>query len=272
MLEAGLPIYLEWSLILNIIVALLYVMLGFVFAKLLVKYVTRSLKGKVPQYALMFINKMVFYIIVFISVIFALIAIGAERYITGVIVAGGVLGVVLGFASEKAVSNFISGVFLLLDRPLSVGDPVEIKNETGIVTDISFLSTKIKTWDGRYVRFPNSEVFGSTIINYGKHMARRIDLTIGVAYKEDPDKVLNVIRKVIDEHPLILAEPEAKIFVDSLGESSVNIAVRVWVPAAMWFDVRRQIVSIIKKKLEEEKIEIPFPQVVIWFKTPLELK
>ncbi|RLG74099.1 MAG: mechanosensitive ion channel family protein, partial [Thermoprotei archaeon] len=109
-------------------------------------------------------------------------------------------------------------------------------------------------------------------INYGKHMARRIDLTIGVAYKEDPDKVLDVIRRVIDEHPLILAEPEPKIFVDSLGESSVNIAVKVWVPATMWFDVRRQIVSMIKKKLEEEKIEIPFPQMVIWFKTPLELK
>jgi len=264
--------YFEFSTIIDFIAAFLYVVLGFVIAKLTAGYTSRILKGKIPQHLLAFTSKVVFYIIFLISVILALIVLGAEKYITGILVAGGVVGVILGFASEKAVSNFISGIFLLVDRPLNIGEPVKIKNEAGIVTDISFLSTKIKTWDGRYVRFPNSEVFNATITNYGKYVARRLDMTVGVAYKEDPYKVVETVKKAVEEHPYVLAEPEPEIFVESLGESSVNIAIRVWVPSPIWFKVKKEIASIIKSKLEREGIEIPFPQIVVWFRTPLELK
>ena len=264
--------YFEFLTIIDFIAAFLYVVLGFVIAKLTARYTSRILKGKIPQHLLAFTSKVVFYIIFLISVILALIVLGAEKYITGILVAGGVVGVILGFASEKAVSNFISGIFLLVDRPLNIGEPVKIKNEAGIVTDISFLSTKIKTWDGRYVRFPNSEVFNATITNYGKYVARRLDMTVGVAYKENPYKVVKTVKKAVEEHPYVLAEPEPEIFVESLGESSVNIAIRMWVPSPIWFKVRKEIVSIIKSKLEREGIEIPFPQIVVWFRTPLELK
>jgi len=263
--------FLELSMILDFIVALFYVVLGFIVAKIIVKYVSHVFRGKIPQRLLAFISRAVFYTIFLTSIILALIVLGAEKYITGILVAGGVVGVILGFASEKAVSNFISGIFLLVDRPLNIGEPVKIKNEAGVVTDISFLSTKIKTWDGRYVRFPNSEVFNATITNYGKYVARRLDMAIGVAYKEDPYKVVKAIREVLEEHPYVLAEPEPEIFVESLGESSVNIAIRAWVPTPMWFKVRKELISVIKEKLEKENVEIPFPQIVVWFRTPLKI-
>lgn len=256
----------------NVVVAVIYVVIGLVIAKIMTLYIRKTLKGKVPEYAIAFTNKIVFYMIILISVISALLVIGAEKYITGLIVAGGVLGVILGFASQQAVSNFISGIFLLVDRPMTVGDPVEVEKEAGIVTDISFLSTRIRTWDGKHVRFPNSKVFTSKIINYGKHVIRRVDLVVGVAYKEDPEKVIDIIKKVVNKHPLVLMEPPPIIFVDSLGESSVNVSVRVWTPTREYFTVRTQLASMIKKGLEEAGIEIPFPQTVIWFKTPLKIE
>jgi len=254
--------------VIDVVAAIIYLLIGIIVGHFVSTYVRRALRTKAPEYS-EYIGKISFYSILGVFIIIALISIGAGKYISGVIVAGGILGVILGFASQQAVSNMISGLFLIFDRPITVGDPVEIENVSGIVTDISLLSTKIRTWDGKLVRIPNSTVFQAKIANYAKYKIRRIDLKIGVSYKEDLDKVKKVLEDIVEKHPLILSEPQPTIFAEEFGESSVNISVRVWVPVKEWFNVKTQLIALIKKRFDKEGIEIPYPQLDVWFKTPL---
>ncbi len=254
--------------VVDVIVAMAYLLIGFILGHLISTYVRRALRTKAPEYS-EYIGKISFYSILGVFVLAALISMGAEKYVSGIILAGGILGVILGFASQQAVSNMISGLFLIIDRPITVGDPVEVENVSGIVTDISLLSTKIRTWDGKLVRIPNSTVFQAKIANFAKHKVRRIDLKVGVSYKEDLDKVVKILEDIVEKHPLILSEPQPTIFAEEFGESSINISVRVWVPVKEWFNVKTQLVALIKKRFDEEGVEIPYPQLDVWFRSPL---
>lgn len=163
---------------------------------------------------------------------------------------------------------------MYFDKPLKIGDPVEVAGYSGVVHDIRILSTRIRTWDGLLVRIPNEKLFNSDIKNLQKYPARRVDITVGIAYKEDAGgRAIEVIKKTLDEMPYVLAEPEPMVFVDNLGgDSSVNIAVKAWAPSEKWFDVRWEIVQKIKEALDREGIEIPFPQRVNWFAEELRVK
>ena len=178
----------------------------------------------------------------------------------------------MGFASLTVVANFVSGIFMYFDKPLKIGDPVEVGGYSGIVHDIRILSTRIRTWDGLLVRIPNEKLFNSDIKNLQKYPARRVDIIVTIAYKEDIQKAINLIKEMLDEMPYVLAEPEPAVFVDNLGDNGVHIAVRAWAPSEKWFNVRTQILQRIKDTLEREGIEIPFPQRVNWFAEELRVR
>lgn len=222
----------------------------------------RILKEKVPKTTLNAVEKVVYYGIIFIGFIAALPYVGFS--LSGLLVAGGIGGIVIGFASQTVVSNFISGLFLLIEKPIKIGDGVSIGDVGGVVKDIRILSTTIRTWDGIYVRIPNEKVFTSNIKNFVAHAARRFEYKIGIRYKDDAEKAIEVIKKLLEEHPFILKEPAPQIFVEELGDSSVNLAVRIWAPSTVWFSVKTEMLWKIKVALEKEGIQIPFPQRVIW--------
>ncbi len=222
----------------------------------------RILKEKVPKTTLNAVEKVVYYGIIFIGFMAALPYIGFS--LSGLLVAGGIAGIVIGFASQTVVSNFISGLFLLIEKPIKIGDGVSIGDVGGVVKDIRILSTTIRTWDGIYVRIPNEKVFTSNIKNFVAHAARRFEYKIGIRYKDDAEKAIEVIKKLLEEHPFILKEPAPQIFVEELGDSSVNLAVRIWAPSTVWFSVKTEMLWKIKVALEKEGIQIPFPQRVIW--------
>ncbi|MBA2862856.1 mechanosensitive ion channel family protein [Methanococcus maripaludis] len=188
------------------------------------------------------------------------------------LVAGGITGIILGFASQTVVANFISGIFLYFDKPLKIGDSVEIGTSSGIVNDIKMMSTRIRTWDGVLVRIPNEKVFNSEIINNKKYPARRVDIEVGIAYKEDADRAIELIWNMLEDMTYVLVDPEPQIFVKGLGNSSVDISVKAWAPSEKWYDVKREIIKNIKKEFDGEKIEIPFPQRTIWFPQDLKIK
>ncbi|HEC88562.1 MAG TPA: mechanosensitive ion channel family protein, partial [Thermoplasmata archaeon] len=177
---------------------------------------------------------------------------------------GGILGIVIGFASQTVVSNLISGIFLMIEKPIKVGDGVNINDVSGIVEDIKVLSTTIRTYDGIYVRIPNEKVFNSNIQNYVAHGARRFEYKIGIRYKDDAEKAISIIKDLLEENPLVLKEPSPTIFVEELGESSVNLNIKIWAPSSVWYSVYTEMLWKIKTALEKKGIEIPFPQRVIW--------
>ena len=183
---------------------------------------------------------------------------------SGLLLAGGITGIVLGFASQNIVGNLISGVFLMIEKPIKIGDQVEISGTSGFVTDIRIISTLIRTYDGLLVRIPNQQVFTTNITNVVGYPVRRFEFTLGIRYSDDADTAIWLIKDLIDKEPFALLNPDPSVFVNELGESSVKLVVRIWAPMSEWFALKTSLLWTIKKTLEENGIEMPFPQHVVY--------
>lgn len=173
--------------------------------------------------------------------------------------AAGILTVALGFASQTSASNVISGLFLLGERPFAVGDVIRLGSTTGEVLSVDLLSVKLRTFDNLFVRIPNETMIKSEITNLRRFPIRRVDLQIGVAYKEDLRKVREILLDVADRNPLCLEEPAPLIIFQGYGDSSVNHQLSVWAETSNFLDLRNSIPLEIKEAFEEHGIEIPFP-------------
>lgn len=233
-------------------------------SRVLTIYLRRSLKDRVSKDVGEPILKLLYYsslIVVFISI---LPLIGLDP--SGLLLAGGVAGIVLGFASQNIVGNLVAGCFLMFERPIKIGDQVEINGTAGYVTDIRIISTLIRTYDGLLVRLPNQQVFTTNITNIVGHPVRRFEYTVRIRYSDDASAAIWLIKELIDKEPFALLNPSPSVFVTELGESSVNIIVRIWAPVSEWFGLKTKLLWNIKKTLEENGIEIPFPQRVLHIK------
>ncbi len=219
------------------------------------------------------ISKIIYYTFVIVGVLIALPIL--EVNLTGLLVAGGLMAIVIGFASQSIVTNLISGIFLSIEKPVKVEDVVSIgggEGSMGMVEEIRIISTTIRTFDGVYVRIPNEKVFTNSITNFMENVARRFEYVVGIRYSDDADKALEIIKGLIEDHPLALKEPPPQIFVQNLGSSSVDITVRIWAPSTQWFRVRMELLWKIKKTLEENDIKVPFNQQEVWFLNDLEVQ
>ncbi|HED23692.1 MAG TPA: mechanosensitive ion channel family protein [Firmicutes bacterium] len=243
--------------------AILIFLVALVIARILAVQLRRSLKERLDREHLEIITKIVSYGIITIAAIWLMPMIGIEP--SGLMVAGGIVALAVGFASQSIISNLISGLFLMGERPVKIGDMVKISDEQGVVEDIHIISTTIRTLDGNFIRIPNETVFTSSITNYTGNPVRRFEYTVGISYAGDADLAMAVIRDLIEKHPLALVKPAPQIFVENLGDSSVDITVRIWAPSTEWYRVKMELLWKIKKAIEEAGIEIPFPQRVVWF-------
>lgn len=232
-----------------------------VVVRVLTLYLRRSLQDRVSKDVLEAVIKVLYYgtlCVVFISV---LPLIGLDP--SGLLLAGGVAGIVIGFASQNIVGNLVSGLFLMVERPIKIGDQVEISNISGYVSDIRVISTLVRTYDGLLVRIPNEQVFTTNITNLVGHPVRRFEYTVGIRYSDDADAAISIIKDLVDKEPFVLQNPSPSIFVNELGDNSVNLIVRIWAPVSEWFGLKTKLLWAIKKTLEANGIEVPFPQRVL---------
>jgi small-conductance mechanosensitive channel len=256
---------------LKIAFAIGIILFTIVIGKVITTYLRRSLKEKITKEHLEIILKVVYYSIIIIGLIFFVLpTLGVKP--SGLLVAGGIAGIILGFASQSIVSNLISGIFLMIERPIKIGNQVNIDGISGFVEDINIISTIIRTYDGLFVRMPNEKVFTTNIKNYVGNVARRFEYIVGITYGDDADQAIGIIKNVIEAHPLALKIPGPMVFVDNLGDNAVNIIVRIWAPSTEWFEVKTELLWIIKRTLEENGIEIAFPQRTLWFANELSTK
>ncbi|MCD6382871.1 MAG: mechanosensitive ion channel family protein [Thermoplasmata archaeon] len=256
--------------ILDALKVILIFLVATLLSRILTSYIRVFFKGRLSKQPLSLLTKAVSYTIYLIAILMVLPIVGINP--AGILVAGGILGIVLGFASQSVVSNLVSGIFLISEKPIKIGDVVSIEDVTGEVTDIKILSTTIKTFDGTLVRLPNNTVFNSPITNYVYHKVRRFEFIIGVRYSDDAKGAVDVIKRVLDEHPLVLKNPAPQVFVDKLADNSVNIVVRPWAPAQVWYDVKMDLLWKLKEAIEAAGYQIPFPQTEVWFNTPLKIE
>lgn len=225
-------------------------------------YLRRSLRERIPRDTLETITKLVYYGIILVAVIPIMGLLGVN--LSGLMVAGGIMGIVIGFASQSIVGNLISGLFLMAERPVKIGDTVSIDGNSGTVQDIRIISTTISTFDGVLVRIPNEKVFTSSITNYVTNFVRRFEYIIGIRYSDDALKAIEIIKQLGEAHSFVLKNPPMQAFVDNLGDNSVNIIVRMWSPASDWYGVKTELLLKMKMELEKNGIQIPFPQRVVW--------
>lgn len=173
--------------------------------------------------------------------------------------AAGIVGVALGFASQTSVSNVISGIFLMGEQPFVVDDIIQVGDTTGQVLSIDTLSVKLRTFDNKFVRIPNESLIKAQVTNVTRYPIRRLDVSVGVAYKEDADRVSGILIDCADRNPMALMEPEPKVFFDGFGESSLNLRLAVWAARQDFMELRYAIQAEIKRRFDEEGVEIPFP-------------
>lgn len=173
--------------------------------------------------------------------------------------AAGVLGIALGFASQTSVSNVISGLFLIAERPFIVNDLIEVGGVTGRVISIDTLSVQLRTFDNRMVRIPNETLVKSQMINITRFPIRRVDVRIGVAYKEDAARIRALLLDIAEQNPTCLMEPEPVVIVEGFGESSLNFLFGVWATQANFLKLKNGIQEDIKARFDAEGVEIPFP-------------
>ena len=246
----------------NLITAFLIIFLAMVLSKILSINLRRSFKDKMMKENLELIAKVVTYGILAIALMWVLPTLGLE--LSGLLVAGGVLGLAIGFASQSIIGNLVSGLFLMVERPVKIGDFIEVSGNMGVVEDIQIISTTVRTLDGPTIRIPNEMVFTSSITNYTSIPVRRFEYEIGISYADDAELAIQIIKDIIKEHPLVLLNPPSQVYVDGLGDNSVDIIVRIWSPSSAWFSVKMELLWKMKKAIEAAGIEIPFPQRVVW--------
>lgn len=182
-----------------------------------------------------------------------------EFSLTPLLGAAGIVGIALGFASQTSVSNVISGFFLIAERPFEVDDLIQVGETTGRVLSIDTLSVKLRTFDNRFVRIPNETIVKSQVTTITRFPIRRLDLNIGVAYKESMEHVRRVLLDVVKENPQALMEPAAAVFFDGYGDSALELRLAVWATRENFIALKNSILEEIKVRFDEEGIEIPFP-------------
>jgi small conductance mechanosensitive channel len=172
----------------------------------------------------------------------------------------GAAGLVVGLALQSTLSNFASGVFILIYRPFDVNDIIKVGGVVGHVQSMTLVSTTIKTLDNQLVIIPNNSVWGDTIINVTGSTERRIDLMFGIGYGDDFTKAQKIMQKILDDHPKVLKKPESQVRVHELGDSSVNFVCRPWVKTDDYWDVYWDVTEAVKREFDAQGVSIPFPQ------------
>ena len=176
----------------------------------------------------------------------------------------GVVGLVVGVASQTSIGNIVSGFFLVSEKSFEIGDVIKIGDKSGVVYSIDLLSIKIKTFDNLLLRIPNQTIISSEVTNVTKFPIRRLDFNVGVAYKEDLKKVKELLERIAKQNPLCLDEPEPLIVFKEFGNSSIDILLGVWFEKTNYLAVKNSVFQDIKSTFDAEGIEIPFPHVTLY--------
>ena len=172
----------------------------------------------------------------------------------------GAAGLAVGLALQGSLSNFASGVLLILFKPFKVGDFIKAGGEAGVVVEVGILTTEMKTPDNIKIILPNSAIMGGSITNVSAHPTRRVDMVVGVSYGDDLNKAKQIMEDLLAADERVLKDPAPTVAVSNLGDSSVDFVVRPWVNSADYWAVKFDFTQAVKEKFDAEGVSIPFPQ------------
>jgi small conductance mechanosensitive channel len=216
------------------------------------------LKRKVDETVASFVGNMAWALVLVFTIVATLGQIGVQT--ASLVAVIGAAGLAVGLALQGSLSNFASGVLMVLFRPCRVGDYVEAAGIAGTVNEITIFSTKLLTPDNKLIIAPNSAMMDGTIINYSAMDKRRVDLVIGVSYDANLADTKKILTQIVESNQYVLKDPAYTIAVSELADSSVNFVVRPWVKGSDYWPAYFELLEQIKIALDEANIGIPYPQ------------
>lgn len=244
----------------NLLVAIIILFVGFKLAGILSRAVVKILEKRESAIGLITFSKsLVSAIVKVLTVITVFTQLGVEM--TSFIAILGAAGFAIGMAFSGTLSNFAGGVIILILKPFKVGDYIEAQGESGTVTEIQIFHTILLTPDNKTIILPNGPVSTGNVTNYSTQDTRRVDFTFGFGYGEDLKFAKETVLEIINSHPKVMKDPEPFVRLGSLGDSSVNLTVRIWSKKEDYWDIHFYVNEKVYEKFDEvEGLSIPFPQ------------
>ena len=243
----------------RVLVALAIFLVGRWVAKWITRKTCKVMEGReVDPTLVSFLGNILNAALLAAIIIASLDALGVP--VTSLVAVLGAAGLAIGLAMKDSLSNFATGVMLILLRPFTKGDYVEVADVEGVVDEVRIFSTYLTTPDNKRVIVPNGMIGNDTITNYTAMGQRRVDLVFGVGYDDDLKVARDVLERICSEHPKVLDEPATAVWVRELGDSSVNFNVRPWVKTEDYWAVYGDLLETGKIELENAGCSIPYPQ------------
>lgn len=244
---------------LNILFALVIFIVGKMIIKILTNLANKLLvKAKVDSILVHFITGIISSLLMLFVIIAAVGQLGVDT--TSLIALIGAAGLAIGLSLQSSLQNFAAGVMLIIFRPFTAGNFVQVAGISGVVEKISIFSTLLRTGDNKALIVPNGKIYGDVITNFSAKETRRVDMIFGIGYDSDLKKAKDILQNIIDSDERILKEPAPVIAVSELGASSVNFVVRPWVKTEDYWNVNFDTHEKVKLTFDQENISIPFPQ------------
>tara|TARA_B100001057_G_scaffold489876_1_gene577045 strand:+ start:1718 stop:2584 length:867 start_codon:yes stop_codon:yes gene_type:complete len=255
--DKGIDLGIDFTI--RLATALAIFLIGKFVIKLIINAISKIMARQTTDRTLeLFICNLVNISLMVVVIIASIGALGIET--TSFIAIFGAAGLAIGLALQGSLSNFASGVLIVLFKPYRVDDFIEAAGISGIVEKVQILTTILKTVDNKQIIVPNSKIMDSIITNYSTKETRRIDMKISVGYQDDIDFVKKTLYEIISEDKRILTEPKPMVVVSELADSSVNFVIRTWVNSEEFWDIKFEMIETIKKSFDKKGISFPYPQ------------
>ncbi len=239
------------------IYAILLIVLGYFVARILSKSIGKGLKTHLTHHQGVILRRVIFYSIF----ILFLVSAGQQMgfHIDTLLGATGILTIAIGIASQTSLSNIVSGIFIIGEKPFEIGDTIKVNDIQGEVKSIDLLSVKIRTSDNTVVRIPNETLIKSAIINTSYYPTRRVDILLNIAYKENIAHIRKILLGIAAKNAFCLKEPKPSVTFTSFGDAFANMQFSVWTKKDTFNELKTEIQEEIKNAFDENKIEMPFP-------------
>lgn len=240
---------------------LLVILIYYIIYRLVKKGIHKIGDQKLSNDRKEILHRLARYIFYFAVVVYVLGLFGIK--LSAIWGAAGIAGVAIGFAAQTSVSNLISGIFIVSEKSIKMGDTIIINGITGVVDTISLLSVRVHTYDNQMVRIPNSSIINSLLTNNSYNSYRRYLLNVSVAYEADLELAVETLKKAPALCPTARTDPAPNVWIDSFGESGINLILAIWFDNSDFLAVKTEAFIAVKKVFDQAKIEIPYNKVVV---------
>lgn len=254
---------ISWDNLFRVIGTVVAILVAYFVYKMIVRAIKRTPPTKLSAHKSVLIVRIVKYLFDFVLIMCVLNLFGVK--LSAIWGAAGVAGIAIAFAAQTSFSNIISGIFILAEKTMKIGDLVTVEDKTGIVDVIGLLSVQIHTLDNQLIRIPNSSIINTSMINNSYFPIRRMCIEVSVSYDTDMQKALSALEKVPSLCKYVLKEPSAVAWFDKFDESRIKLTLAVWFASSDFLATKNEVFITIKKVFDQEKIKIPYNKLDVNF-------